>query len=74
VFARAVIQQSEKDDPSLLEGYSDTCLRHIWQHQVSAVWITEIMHNAGDSFLSRGVPQATGPSRSGKTARITRRE
>jgi p-hydroxybenzoate 3-monooxygenase len=30
VFARAVIHQAETDDSSLLDGYSETCLRHIW--------------------------------------------
>jgi p-hydroxybenzoate 3-monooxygenase len=49
VFARAVIHQVEKDDPSLLDSYSDTCLRHVWQTQIFAVGITETMHNAGDA-------------------------
>jgi p-hydroxybenzoate 3-monooxygenase len=49
VFARAVIQQVRHGDPSLLESYSETCLRHIWNAQISAMWITEVMHNAGDA-------------------------
>ena len=49
VFARAVIQQVRKDDSSLLDSYSETCLRHIWNYQAFAAWITEIMHNAGDA-------------------------
>ena len=49
VFARAVIQQHRKDDPSLLDDYSATCLRHIWNYQAFATWITETMHNAGDA-------------------------
>ncbi|WP_405163241.1 4-hydroxybenzoate 3-monooxygenase [Nocardia sp. NBC_01499] len=49
VFARAVIHQVEKDDSSLLDSYSETCLRHIWNAQTSAVWITETMHNSGDA-------------------------
>lgn len=49
LFARAVIHQVEKDDPALLDSYSDDALRHIWNAQVSAVWITETVHNAGDS-------------------------
>jgi p-hydroxybenzoate 3-monooxygenase len=43
VFARALIH-----DPGELDSYSATCLRHIWNYQAFAVWITEVMHNAGD--------------------------
>jgi p-hydroxybenzoate 3-monooxygenase len=49
VFARAVIHHVEKDDSSLLDSYSETCLRHIWHTQTFAVWITETMHNAGNA-------------------------
>ncbi|WP_432825295.1 4-hydroxybenzoate 3-monooxygenase [Dactylosporangium sp. CA-092794] len=49
VFARAVIQRIQKDDASLLDSYSETCLRHIWNYQAFAAWITEVMHNAGDA-------------------------
>ena len=48
VFARGVINQFAENDPSLLDAYSDTCLRHIWNYQAFATWITETMHNAGD--------------------------
>jgi p-hydroxybenzoate 3-monooxygenase len=49
VFARAVIHRVRKGDSSLLDGYSSTCLRHVWNYQAFAAWITEIMHNAGDA-------------------------
>jgi p-hydroxybenzoate 3-monooxygenase len=49
VFARAVIHHLQKDDSSLLDDYSSTCLRHIWNYQAFAAWITETMHNAGDA-------------------------
>ncbi|MFI5591915.1 4-hydroxybenzoate 3-monooxygenase [Amycolatopsis sp. NPDC051758] len=48
VFARAVIKHTEDGDPSLLDAYSETCLRHVWNYQAFATWITEVMHNAGD--------------------------
>ncbi|MFD5631170.1 4-hydroxybenzoate 3-monooxygenase [Streptomyces sp. NPDC127072] len=48
VFARAVIHQTRKNDSSLLDEYSTTCLSHIWNYQAFATWITELMHNAGD--------------------------
>ncbi|MEU9794995.1 4-hydroxybenzoate 3-monooxygenase [Streptomyces sparsogenes] len=47
VFARAVIRHAEEGDSSLLAGYSETCLPHIWNYQAFATWITETMHNAG---------------------------
>jgi len=49
VFARAVIHRIQKADSSLLDSYSETCLRHIWNYQAFATWITETMHNAGDA-------------------------
>ncbi|MCX4817476.1 4-hydroxybenzoate 3-monooxygenase [Streptomyces sp. NBC_01239] len=47
VFARAVIRQVKDGDSSLLDGYSETCLPHIWNYQAFAAWITDTMHNAG---------------------------
>ncbi|MGW4401452.1 4-hydroxybenzoate 3-monooxygenase [Amycolatopsis nivea] len=49
VLARALVYQVEKDDPSLLESYSDTCLAHVWERQASAVWMTDAMHDSGDA-------------------------
>ncbi|MGV9787536.1 4-hydroxybenzoate 3-monooxygenase [Streptomyces sp. NPDC003435] len=48
VFARAVLRWSEDGDTSLLDGYSETCLPHIWNYQAFATWITDVMHDAGD--------------------------
>jgi p-hydroxybenzoate 3-monooxygenase len=47
-FARAVIARVRDGDASLLDGYSETCLHHVWNYQAFATWITEVMHNAGD--------------------------
>lgn len=49
VLARAVVHRIEKDDPSLLESYSETCLTHTWERQASAVWMTDAMHDSGDT-------------------------
>ncbi|GAA4179286.1 4-hydroxybenzoate 3-monooxygenase [Streptosporangium oxazolinicum] len=49
VFARAVIHQVRQGDRSLLDSYSPDCLRHIWNYQAFASWITDLMHNAGDA-------------------------
>lgn len=49
-FANAVVRhQGEDHDSSLLESYSATCLRHIWNYQSFATWWTEVVHNAGDA-------------------------
>lgn len=47
-FARAVTQYVQKEDSVELESYSQTRLGHIWDTQVHAVWITNVMHDAGD--------------------------
>ncbi|MFG1645823.1 4-hydroxybenzoate 3-monooxygenase [Amycolatopsis sp. NPDC049252] len=49
VLARAVTRQVEKDDASLLDSYSGTCLSHTWERQAAAVWMTETMHDSGDA-------------------------
>ena len=49
LFARAVIHYVEKDDSSLLDRYSATSLRHVWNYQAFAQWWTETVHNAGDA-------------------------
>lgn len=52
VFARAVTHYVHQGDASQLDSYSETCLQHIWDEQIHAVWITDVMHNAGDSRYS----------------------
>ncbi|WP_436844900.1 FAD-dependent monooxygenase [Streptomyces roseoverticillatus] len=50
VFAKAVIRHQVNDqDSALLDAYSSTCLRHVWNYQAFAAWWTELIHNAGDS-------------------------
>ncbi|WP_312877647.1 FAD-dependent monooxygenase [Lentzea indica] len=48
-FARAVIHRIGTGDSRLLDEYSDTCLRHIWNRQQAAIWMTDTMHDSGDS-------------------------
>ncbi|MCA1218885.1 4-hydroxybenzoate 3-monooxygenase [Streptomyces sp. 8L] len=48
VFARAVIRRVQQGDGSLLDSYSETCLKHVWNYQAFASWITDLMHDAGD--------------------------
>lgn len=49
VFANAVVHYQQHDrNTRLLESYSSTCLRHVWNYQAFAAWWTELIHNAGD--------------------------
>ncbi|OKI02169.1 4-hydroxybenzoate 3-monooxygenase [Streptomyces sp. CB02923] len=48
VFAAAVLKQVAERDASLLEAYSATCLKHVWNYQAFAAWFTDLMHDAGD--------------------------
>ncbi|WP_433664016.1 FAD-dependent monooxygenase [Nocardia sp. CA-128927] len=49
VFAKAVIRyQTKEHDSSLLDSYSTTCLRHVWNYQAFAAWWNDLVHNAGD--------------------------
>ncbi|MFF0967251.1 4-hydroxybenzoate 3-monooxygenase [Streptomyces sp. NPDC003703] len=49
VLARAIVRQVEKQDSTLLDGYSDTCLHHTWERQAAAVALTDLMHDSGDA-------------------------
>lgn len=48
VFAKAVVHQAREGDASLLDGYSSTCLKHVWNYQAFASWFTDLMHDSGD--------------------------
>jgi p-hydroxybenzoate 3-monooxygenase len=50
LFANAVVHyQAKGHDQSLLDRYSSTCLRHVWNYQAFAAWWTDMVHNAGDA-------------------------
>ena len=48
-FANAVVRHQKDHDSSLLDGYSSTCLDHVWNYQAFATWWTDLVHNAGDA-------------------------
>jgi p-hydroxybenzoate 3-monooxygenase len=48
VLSRALLSAVRDHDTTALQHYSDTCLPHIWKYQEFAVWMTDMMHNAGD--------------------------
>ncbi|PXX61069.1 p-hydroxybenzoate 3-monooxygenase [Nocardia tenerifensis] len=58
VFAKAVTHYIAGDrDSTLLDAYSPTCLRHVWNYQAFAMWWTEAVHNVGDASYQGGFRQ-----------------
>ncbi|MFF5716396.1 4-hydroxybenzoate 3-monooxygenase [Streptomyces buecherae] len=49
VLATAILTWLTERDASLLEAYSATCLRHVWNYQAYAAWVTDLVHDAGDA-------------------------
>ncbi len=51
LLAGALIRHHQGDD-SGLAGYSEACLRRVWQYQEFSQWLSEVMHGAssGDRF------------------------
>ncbi len=52
VLATAVLRQRAERDTSLLDAYSATCLKHVWNYQAYAAWVTDLVHDAGDASYS----------------------
>jgi p-hydroxybenzoate 3-monooxygenase len=48
VLAEALASWLEGGDESLLEAYSDTCLRRVWRTQHFSWWMTEMLHSFPD--------------------------
>jgi len=49
VLAQAISLAINENDMTGLENYSNTCLAHTWTYQDFAVWMTDLMHQAGNS-------------------------
>lgn len=50
VLANALVHyHASEHDRGLLDSYSATCLRHVWNYQAFATWWTELIHDAGDA-------------------------
>jgi p-hydroxybenzoate 3-monooxygenase len=43
-LARALVRHYESGDDSLLEAYSETCLRRVWRVQHFSWWMTSMLH------------------------------
>jgi p-hydroxybenzoate 3-monooxygenase len=51
ILADVLLTAVGDGDRSKLDGYSESVLPHIWNYQDFAVWMTDMMHDAGDSTL-----------------------
>ncbi len=49
ILSQALINAINNSDTTALKNFSDTVLPHIWNYQDFAVWITEAMHDAGNT-------------------------
>ncbi len=48
-FARALIHEREKGSADLLDAYSETCLRRVWQAERFSYDMTSLLHRAPDA-------------------------
>ncbi|MFI6879342.1 4-hydroxybenzoate 3-monooxygenase [Streptomyces sp. NPDC050400] len=48
-FARALVAATEKGDGALLDAYSQTCLRRVWQAERFSYAMTTMLHRAPDA-------------------------
>jgi p-hydroxybenzoate 3-monooxygenase len=49
ILAEALTRWYADGDASLLEGYSDACLRRVWRVQHFSWWMTSMLHLIGDA-------------------------
>jgi p-hydroxybenzoate 3-monooxygenase len=63
VLSQAILRDVQEDDSTELENYSDTVLPHIWNYQDFAVWMTDMMHDAGDPTQRGTFRQMTARTR-----------
>lgn len=63
ILARALLSAVRDNDTAALENYSDTVLPHIWNYQDFSVWMTDMMHDAGDPAQHGTFRQMTARAR-----------
>src|SRR5205823_2681051 len=49
ILAEALTKWFRDGDGSLLEGYSEACLRRVWRVQHFSWWMTSMLHRIGDA-------------------------
>ncbi|MFP7223934.1 4-hydroxybenzoate 3-monooxygenase [Priestia filamentosa] len=52
ILASAIREYIISGSKKALDAYSDTCLDHTWNYQEYAVWVSEMLHEAGDATIS----------------------
>ncbi|WP_158799855.1 4-hydroxybenzoate 3-monooxygenase [Pedobacter sp. L105] len=63
ILAQALLSALQNQDTAALENYSDTILPHIWNYQDFSVWMTDMMHDAGDPTQHGTFRQMTARAR-----------
>ncbi len=63
VLARAIVDAMKSGDRAALDGYTDTCLPHVWTYQEFSAWMTDTMHDAGDPSYQGLFRQKTARAR-----------
>jgi p-hydroxybenzoate 3-monooxygenase len=59
VLGEALAKYLNSGDDSLLEGYSDACLRRVWRVQHFSWWMTWMLHRfPDDDGFTRGLRRA----------------
>lgn len=62
-FVCAVRDYMQYGNTAGLDAYSDTCLERVWNYQDYAIWVTEMLHDAGDASLVGPFRHETARSR-----------
>ena len=63
ILAQALLSAVRDDNRAALDNYSETCMPHIWNYQDFAVWMTDMMHDAGDPTQHGKFRQMTARAR-----------
>jgi p-hydroxybenzoate 3-monooxygenase len=53
VLAQAIAAYYAGGSTSLLDRYTETCLRRVWKVQRFSGWMTQLLHRTGDPFADR---------------------
>ena len=63
ILAQAILSAVRDHDTAALENYSETVLPHLWNYQDFSVWMTDMMHDAGDPTQHGTFRQMTARAR-----------
>jgi p-hydroxybenzoate 3-monooxygenase len=55
VLAPALVAQLREGDSTLLDSYSDTCLRRVWRAEEFSTYMTQMLHPSYDDEFENGV-------------------